>query len=201
MPIPTANLLNQDFGRLTVLEFSGYRARGKKQIIRQAAWLCRCKCGTERIFQASQLISGGSRSCGCAGRDKAAQNARLLGHKNAKNGGSTAARQLYANYKNGAKKRGLAFDISFDQAIALYSSNCTYCGIEPRQINYVRTMDSSFVYNGIDRVDNDKGYIDGNCVACCKRCNETKSNYTYDDFKDWIRRVYEITHGGRNASL
>jgi hypothetical protein len=41
-------------------------------------------------------------------------------------------------------------------------------------------------FNGIDRVDNSKGYILGNCVPCCSWCNRAKADGTLAKFMDWI---------------
>lgn len=39
-------------------------------------------------------------------------------------------------------------------------------------------------YNGVDRKDNAKGYVTGNCLPCCWPCNYAKgSRYTYEQFK------------------
>jgi hypothetical protein len=38
------------------------------------------------------------------------------------------------------------------------------------------------VYNGIDRVKPDAGYIPSNCVPCCGVCNFMKRNHTYREF-------------------
>lgn len=48
----------QIFGRLTVLKQDG-------KLGRNIAFLCRCKCGTERRFRGSHLRLGTSTSCGC----------------------------------------------------------------------------------------------------------------------------------------
>ena len=46
------------FGRLTVLERAG--SRGKNSV-----WRCRCECGNEVTVPRNNLVSGGTRSCGC----------------------------------------------------------------------------------------------------------------------------------------
>lgn len=55
------DLTGQKIGRWLVLGYIGGQ--------RQARFLCRCKCGTERIVYGSRLSQGGSRSCGCYSRD------------------------------------------------------------------------------------------------------------------------------------
>lgn len=59
-PNPVA--IGERFERLVVLER-----------LENSHVLCRCDCGSERIYQAGNLRSGGTRSCGCLRRDKAAE--------------------------------------------------------------------------------------------------------------------------------
>lgn len=57
------NLIGQVFGHLTVIGDAGNRNG-------TSAWLCRCEyhgCGKEKVVQALNLKSGGTRSCGCYG--------------------------------------------------------------------------------------------------------------------------------------
>lgn len=197
----TKDITGSKFGKLTCLSFSGYKTIGKKKPIRQASWLCRCECGVEKVFQAAGLIGGGSQSCGCRSRDSARELAKQLGYKNRKNDGSIAARQLYANYKFGAKKRGLCFDISFSDAMVLYQGKCSYCGCEPQKINHIAASDSYFKYNGIDRVDNNIGYTKENCVTACKKCNEAKRAMSLGEFKSWVEQMYLTMFGDKNANL
>lgn len=45
------------------------------------------------------------------------------------------------------------------------------------------------MYNGIDRIDNQKGYSLDNVVACCRICNNAKSDMTVHEFHSWIMRI------------
>jgi len=51
------DLIEQRFGRWTVLKFTG---RDKKK---NDLWLCRCECGKEKIVRGSSLRSGNSKGC------------------------------------------------------------------------------------------------------------------------------------------
>ena len=53
------NLINQRFGKLTVLEETSLR---KKEIV---IWKCKCECGEEVLVSTTQLLSGKKKSCGC----------------------------------------------------------------------------------------------------------------------------------------
>ena len=49
-----------------------------------------------------------------------------------------------------------------------------------------------FTYNGIDRVDNTKGYQVNNCVASCFICNKAKGVMTQSEFLNWIQDLIEF---------
>ena len=61
-------------GRLTAIRFS----RMNKQ--RQAVWLCRCSCGTEKEVASRYVISGHTRSCGCLKRDEPGAKTHGMSH-------------------------------------------------------------------------------------------------------------------------
>ena len=97
---------------------------------------------------------------------------------------------VYTAYKIAAKKRGYAFDISFEYFIELCEKPCFYCGKEKSN---VRKVDDKFkaewFYNGIDRKNNNLGYINNNVVSCCKLCNKIKSALDYNEFIDHIYNI------------
>ena len=98
----------------------------------------------------------------------------------------------YAKYAHSAKTRGLAFKLGRGQAAWLFTGRCAYCGTTPSE-------QDGLTYNGIDRVDNSKGYVEGNVVSCCATCNKAKNRYPLKDFLSWAARVQE--HQSRVASI
>ena len=56
------NLINQKFGKLTVIQRDGSDARG------EAKWICECECGNKISVLGSNLRSGHTQSCGCERR-------------------------------------------------------------------------------------------------------------------------------------
>lgn len=52
------NLIGEVFGRLTVVSLH-------KGDARRTQWVCRCECGAVKIARATNLVSGGTKSCGC----------------------------------------------------------------------------------------------------------------------------------------
>jgi len=101
-----------------------------------------------------------------------------LGNKQRIIGAHKTQAGKYAEYKRGAKNRGIIFAISFDEYIALcWGVICHYCG----EVNET---------HGMDRVDNSKGYILENLVSCCQICNWMKRDL---GLKDFIAHCHKIT--------
>ena len=105
--------------------------------------------------------------------------------------GEASFNVLYADYKSRASKLGVTFDLTKEQFRALTSQNCQYCGVEPKQIRNhgKKVYNGHYLHNGIDRVDNDRGYTIDNAVACCGICNKAKRDLSLKDFEEWIQRL------------
>lgn len=95
-----------------------------------------------------------------------------------------------SNYKTRAKKRGLEFELTFEQFLKITAQKCHYCGEPPAQKHIVnRKWQTAFIYNGIDRINNSMGYTNLNCVPCCKICNTMKGTLDYDTFKKQVKKI------------
>ena len=64
----------------------------------------------------------------------------------------------WVSIKGGAVTRNLKFTISADQFREITKQNCYYCGQNPSTIQTGKTHYGEYVYNGIDRIDNNIGY-------------------------------------------
>ena len=175
------DLTGQRHGRLTVLNRTENGNRG------QTRWLCRCDCGGEKTIQADHIRSGHTRSCGCLRREVTRKRRSLPKGLAAFNG-------LVATMKVGAKKRGHEWQLTKEQVRHLTKQPCHYCGVEPLQSIGDGFRNGAYIYNGIDRVDNTKGYVIDNVVACCFDCNRSKGTQTVSEYKKWIDRVYNFEH-------
>lgn len=123
--------------------------------------------------------------------------------------GEASKRKLFREYKKQAKVRKLKYELSLDDFTKLTSGNCHYCNGEPQQ-SYMATSGprinksgtiivghgfGPYVYNGIDRLDSNIGYILDNCVSCCKRCNYMKYTQTVEEFLDHVAKIYKYQRG------
>ena len=103
--------------------------------------------------------------------------------------------------KTSARQRGVALHLTKEDNERICTSKCHYCGDYPVD------------HNGIDRVDNNKGYIIGNVVPCCTFCNMAKRAYNIRTFiigmcnigsveldNETFVRVYDDTQVNRTLS-
>lgn len=82
----------------------------------------------------------------------------------------------YTQYKSGAKKRGIEFNLTKDEFMSLWQKVCYYCG-------------SSIETIGIDRIDSNYGYSISNVVPCCAICNTMKLALPRDVFVEHCRKI------------
>ena len=103
--------------------------------------------------------------------------------------GAAAFSVLESSYIGGAAVRGLTWGLSRADFRKLTAGNCHYCGVPPLQVKKAPRNQGNYLYNGIDRVNNDVGYLLSNCVSCCTVCNFAKRHHTLSEFLDWVHRV------------
>jgi len=118
--------------------------------------------------------------------------------------GEAVFNEIFSKYKAGAKRRRLIFNLTKEEFAELVKQNCYYCGKSPQTERYKRGANGNFIYNGIDRVDNNRGYELDNCVACCKYCNIAKHTLTQADFFKLIKKIADrhvILEQEKNAVL
>ena len=192
---PTIDKTGQKFGRLIVVGFSHYQLKTGKQKGRKLIWNCLCDCGSAKKVENSNLIAGSVQSCGCVAKERL----KKLHEGNIKD--DIAFEYVLREYIRSAKDRGYEFSLTHKQFRSLTQQNCFYCGVEPKQIKNKNGSHifkrSNYIYNGVDRKDNNRGYTLENCVPCCRICNIAKAEMSIDVFLLWINRVYEFNKGNK----
>jgi 5-methylcytosine-specific restriction endonuclease McrA len=174
-------------GNVTVL-----RAAGRDRCNSQ--WLCRCNiCGTEKVKREYAIKNRPVTTCRC------------LFSKDTVTSGFN---RVYDHYRRHSESLGRSWELTKDDVRNLTSKNCFYCGHPPNNvkdknrqaavhkgINPLSKNVGKFVYNGIDRVDSEKGYTMANVVTCCTTCNLAKRSMSVDEFAAWVRDVYKWARG------
>ena len=86
---------------------------------------------------------------------------------------------LWNHYVKSAQKRRIDFAISKTVFQDLIVKPCIYCG-------YVKEGE----VNGLDRLDNNKGYLQENLVPCCSTCNLLKGTQHPQEFVDKMAAIH-----------
>lgn len=101
----------------------------------------------------------------------------------------------YVFYKRRARGDGIKTKIPFEltevECKKYYTNACHYCG---------RRYDGE-VLNGIDRVDNTKGYMNENCVTCCTMCNMMKRVLSHEKFLNICEHILGYTRIIRDCEM
>jgi hypothetical protein len=180
-PLIITDLKDRIFGELTAIRMVK-KPKGRKN---GTYWLCRCSCGKDDIIRSNELIDGEVELCGECRKKK---NHDAFCYSTKLPEGVAQFNAVYKNIEHGAKIRGLEFSLTKDEVRNLIFKNCHYCNSSPSNVS--TGYSGSCVYNGLDRVNPNKGYILDNVVPCCYKCNVAKWDMQENEFFDWISKTY-----------
>jgi len=161
------NEAGNKYGKLTVIDLENVK-KG------HAFWKCKHENGTTMIKKGTDL-----------------RNGNATGRYPRRDEGEAAFLQLYRSYRKTAKERGLKWSLSKKLFRELTQKNCYYCGVEPhKNVNTNgHSFNGDYIYNGLDRANNSKGYTKDNVVPCCFSCNKMKGTKNKDEFLDKITMI------------
>jgi hypothetical protein len=185
------------FGRLTILSPTDERASDGRIL-----WKATCECGKECLVIPREAKNGHTVSCGCF-RLEVSQSKAFTLHKKTRQYDPwiSSARAVYKTYYT---------ECDFDIFLSLTQKPCYYCGRQPFRTYNVGTSyggsdyqmtEGNFTYNGLDRVDINKGHTSDNVVSCCLECNQAKNKSSLQEFLLHIERMYEYTREIRSHLL
>lgn len=165
------------FGLLTTVRFANHSTTPSGQKVPMME--CVCECKTMSIASLWDLRSGKTKSCGSRK------------HSEYEDRSEPAFNMYYAHtYRSNAIRRGLAFELSKEDFRRLTQQSCFYCGAPPVARHRVTGLQTSTcTVSGVDRVDNSVGYVVGNVVPCCSRCNHAKHTMSQSDFIALAHRI------------
>lgn len=100
----------------------------------------------------------------------------------------------YTSLRRRAKERGHEMTVSFEEFKNLRRGVCHYC---------LRSLNETG--SGLDRVDHEKGYVQGNVVPCCGQCNVAKGYLEGAGFSvlrvlQLLKEVISIRHDSNSIS-
>jgi len=98
----------------------------------------------------------------------------------------------YSDYKYRAlNKKNIEFIITNEDYENIVQQECYLCGKET-DMNH---------QNGIDRVNNTRGYILGNIQPCCGECNYMKKEFELNEFLEKAKMIYNKHRNGKENTL
>jgi hypothetical protein len=175
----TKNLIGKSFDKLTVIkmvekpDYINSKRRG-------SFWLCKCECGNEKVVRSTELVRGDTKSCGCGNKFENSHRYKGVGK---------VAQSKFSHIEWGAKKRGLEFLITKEYVWELYQKQmgkCFYTNL-PIELN---TRNNSMTAS-LDRIDSNKGYVEGNVVWVHKDINTMKNVFSKEHFLMLCRKVVD----------
>jgi len=188
-------MLGRTFERWGIVSQAENNKHGQKM------WLCHCSCGTERAVTGNALRRGGSKSCGCLQKEAASLTGRANRGRFVKTAREVISNEIFAAYVNRAAKRNREWGLTREEFDSLVQSRCFYCQSSPSEHpKRTKRRDTQVGFNGIDRWDNNQGYIVGNVVSCCSVCNDMKGTMSGEDFIRQVSRI-QIARRGMAASV
>lgn len=165
----------------------------EKDTCGKICYLCKCKCGQERKVRRSYLLSGRTKSCGCGKRlassDTGKRTVQLAIEARRKFVGDLSG-ALWSRILRNAKCRKLEVTVTKQQVWELFlkqQKKCALSGLElylnPHHINRHNVTAS------LDRIDSNKGYIEGNIQWIHKDVNLMKNHFPEIYFKEICRKI------------
>lgn len=85
----------------------------------------------------------------------------------------------FHQYRRNAKTKNRAFELTKKAYDELINQPCVYCRRDITETNR----------SGIDRIDNDLGYVSGNMQPCCSECNVMRGALTVEAFLEKASRI------------
>lgn len=156
------------FNKLLLIEITNQRDSDNRKL-----GLFVCDCGNKKLISYKKVSKGLTKSCGCLNKKATLES---------------TIKYLYNRYKFKAQKKKLIFELTLEEFKDLTNSNCHYCKTKPSQKAINNNI--TYFYNGVDRKNNLIGYTLNNSLPCCKICNRAKNSMVYEDFIEYLNRIY-----------
>jgi hypothetical protein len=143
-----------------------------------AKWKCLCECGKEFIAVGTDLRNGKTKTCGCR-----------ISIKNRRNwsGYEKIPQTVWSNIVRNAEQRNIEVKIAIEYINELFIKQDGKCYFTNLDIY----LDLKEKTASLDRLDNTKGYVEGNVAWVHKDINKMKGMFPADRFIELCNLVSE----------
>jgi len=171
--------LNKKIGDFVVIKYLG------KNKYKSREWLCKCKCGNERIFRTSMLSGNGvvkATQCKECYKQSVELKNRVYNY---------IPNRFWYKLLNVSKRRKKEINITKKYLYNIYEQQNKKCALTGVDLYFtdLRTNYNRYTNASLDRIDNSKGYIKGNLQWLEKRVNMMKQQYSQDEFIEVCKMV------------
>lgn len=173
------DLIGIKFGKLTPIKLLEER-RGNYRY-----WLCNCDCGNTKEIRSSHLLKGYSKSCGCSWHYKNKNHSNWQGYED-------IPLDFFNNIKRGAESRKIEFNITIEYLWSVFLKQEKKCALSGIDLLFADTRKNKNNKKNvsIDRIDSNKGYIEGNVQWVHKTINIMKNKLSDEEFISFCNHVY-----------
>ena len=178
----TKDITGRKFHHLKALNFAERRLVKRKNgsVSIEYYWNFLCDCGNTKFLRRDRVTTGKNPiiSCGC----------KINKHKFT--GFEEISGSQWGVIKKNAKVRNLEFKISIEDVWKQYIKQNRKCALTgmPIEFSCVRPWYNKTTAS-LDRIDNSKGYIEGNIQWVHKKINVCKWEYSIEEFVDMCKSV------------
>jgi hypothetical protein len=162
----------------------------------------RCDCGKQEYKRAGHLLKGRTKSCKSCASKRTAEN---FPPPHCFKGVGGLSKTHFSSIANGAKRRGIVFDVSIEFLWDLYLKQkfkCAITGLEIILKPAIKNCNVNWdeITASLDRKDSSKGYTNDNVWWVHKEVNRLKNNYSMDELVYWCKLILS-THGNPEPSV
>lgn len=176
--LPTNTLIGRNFGKWRVEAEAG-RRNGK------IMWKVVCQCGRSNKVETGSLIGGNSTQCNSCKYPTKSE------HYNWKGCGEISG-TLWSRvgYESTRRSKKLPVEITLEYTWNLFLKQNRKCALSGLLIKFGSYATKDETTASLDRIDSNKGYIEGNVQWVHKTINKMKQDLTDEQFLEFCRHVY-----------
>lgn len=190
---PKRDLTGKRFHDWEILCYSGRTERGV------AVYKARCSCGKIENRNGSDIERGKSKrckSCGVVERYRKEPNTYVGPDSPNWKGSKDIPRAQFTKFQYGAKSRDIEFTLTIEDLQKLWEvqeGKCAYTGRElvfnNKSFKSKKYKGTAYNFASLDRIDSNKGYVEGNVQWVTQAINIAKQSYFHEEFLALVRDI------------